>query len=75
MAFRTWDESAGTIRVIPATEDRAWIFDQTPDEIFSDKGDYLLTVEITAKAMPTITAELNFHCEGGASCLNIVSQN
>jgi hypothetical protein len=49
-------------------------FHETSEEIFSERGDYLLTVEITAKAMPTITAELKFHYDAGASSLNVVSQ-
>jgi hypothetical protein len=51
-------------QIFPGTKSntgiRSWPFVPGMDEIFSESGDYLLTIAITGDDVPTITALLNF---------------
>jgi hypothetical protein len=69
--FLFWNGSKN-LPVKPAVYE-PWIFSETPEEIFCELGDYILTVEITAKAMPTVTAKLKFRYANMASALEVLA--
>jgi hypothetical protein len=46
--------------IFTATKDHSWRYRPLIPEIFSEPGDYLLTVKITGDGVPTVTAPLRF---------------
>jgi hypothetical protein len=74
IAYQNWDTRQGDIKVLPCTKGRQWIFDETVEEIFAERADYFLTLEIGADGTPTTLVKLKFHYDGGNSTLEIVDQ-
>jgi hypothetical protein len=74
IAYQNWDTHFGTVRVRPCTKDGKWIFHETVEEIFSEKTDYFLTLEIGADETPTELVKLKFHYDNDESTLEILDQ-